>query len=152
MQSLKNSGMAVTMDIGECDNIHPSNKKPVGDRLAYWALSKTYNIGGITYSGPVYKEMKVEDSKAILNFDYANNGFSSFGKKLHGFEIAGNDKVFYEADVKITKHKKSLTVWSDKVQEPIAVRYAFKNCVEGTLYNVEGLPASSFRTDNWDNK
>ena len=149
MLSLDNSGMAVTMDIGECKNIHPGNKKHVGDRLAYWALSKTYNIDGITFSGPVYKQMKVKDSKVILSFDYAENGFSSFGKDLNGFEIAGEDKIFYEAIVKLNKNK-TIIVRSDKVSKPVAVRYAFKNCVEGTLFNTEGLPASSFRTDNWE--
>lgn len=150
MSSLKNSGMAVTMDIGECQNIHPANKKLVGDRLAYWALSNTYNIVEIPYSGPVYKQMTIKDSKVILKFDYADNGFSSFGKKLQGFKIAGKDKVFYEANVNLTKYKKIITVWSDNVPYPVAVRYAFDNCIEGTLYNTEGLPASSFRTDNWD--
>lgn len=148
MLSLKNSGMAVTLDVGECKNIHPSNKKIVGDRLAYWALSKTYNFEGIAYSGPVYKKMKIKNSKAILTFDYAKNGFSSFGKKIEGFEIAGADKVFYKADIKRNRNK-TITVWSEKVQKPVAVRYAFNNCVLGTLFNTEGLPASSFRTDNW---
>ncbi|WP_282073926.1 sialate O-acetylesterase [Polaribacter atrinae] len=149
MFSLENSGMAVTMDIGECDNIHPSNKKLVGDRLAYWALSKNYKIEGISYSGPVYKKMQFKGLKAILTFDYAKNGFSGFGKKIQGFEIAGEDKVFHEALVKINRNK-TITVWSDNVLKPKAVRYAFKNCVLGTLYNTEGLPASSFRTDNWE--
>lgn len=149
MQTVENTGMAVTMDIGNCTNIHPAEKKLVGDRLAYWALSKTYNILGVAFSGPVYKEMeKTEDGKIQIIFDYAKYGLTSFGKELTDFTIAGEDKVFYHAKAKINKNK-TLSVWSDQVQNPVAVRYGFHDCPDGSLFNTEGLPASSFRTDSW---
>lgn len=151
MQTVKNTGMAVTMDIGDCNYIHPREKKTAGDRLAYWALSKTYEMEVINPSGPVYKSMEVKNNKVILQFDYAPDGLSFFGKDgALAFEVAGEDKIFYPATkIKLENRKLGLTVWSDKVPKPVAVRYAFKSCVEGTLYNTEGLPASSFRTDDW---
>ena len=149
MQTVKNTGMAVTLDIGDCSGIHPAPKSTVGERLAYWALAKDYNFGEIAFTGPVYNKMEVTDEgKVVLSFDYCPNGLTSFGKALRGFEIAGEDKVFHPATAKINKDR-TITVSSDEVSEPVAVRYGFKNCPEGTLFNTEGLPASSFRTDEW---
>ena len=149
-KTLKNSGMAVTLDIGDPWYIHPREKKIVGDRLAYWALSKDYNIKGIDYSGPIYKSMKATDeNKLELTFSGSTTGLNSFGKKLVGFEIAGEDKIFYPADAKITRKLNVLEVSSAKVQKPVAVRYAFSNTPEFSLFSTSGLPASSFRTDNW---
>jgi sialate O-acetylesterase len=151
MATLKNTGMAVTMDIGERTVIHPSQKELVGNRLAYWALAKDYNFKGIAYSGPVYRSMqKNNNGKMVLSFDYCEQGLTSFGKQLTDFEIAGEDKVFYPAEAVINKDKKgSLSVWNDSVKNPVSVRYGFKSWASGTLYNTQGLPASSFRTDNW---
>lgn len=151
MQSVEKTGMAVTMDIGEQLMIHPAQKELVGNRLAYWALAKDYNIQGIAFSGPVYKSMeKANNDRILLTFDYAGMGLNSFGKPLTNFEIAGEDKVFYPAQVIFTKDRNAcITVWSDSVKAPVSVRYAFKNWAEGCLYNTQGLPASSFRTDNW---
>ena len=146
MLTTKNTGMAVTLDIGEENSIHPAEKQKVGERLAYWALSKTYGVQGIEYSGPVYKSMEVKENKVSLNFDYCSNGL--FSKNLNDFEIAGEDKVFFPALTKITKGQ--LEVWNDKVLKPVAVRYAWKNYVEGSLFNTAGFPASSFRTDSWE--
>ena len=101
---------------------------------------------GIEYSGPVYKSMEVKENKVSLNFDYCSNGL--FSKNLNDFEIAGEDKVFFPALTKITKGQ--LEVWNDKVLKPVAVRYAWKNYVEGSLFNTAGFPASSFRTDSWE--
>lgn len=146
---LANSGMAVTLDIGDCAYIHPANKKTVGDRLAYVALAKTYGMDGLAYSGPIYRSMEItEDHEIKLSFDHTENGLSSFGKALSGFQIAGQDKVFKEAQARINRDQ-TLSVWSDDISEPLAVRYAFENCPEGTLFNNAGLPASSFRTDDW---
>lgn len=146
--SVKNSGMVVTLDIGNPNDIHPSNKKDVGERLAFWALANTYNKK-VNYSGPVYKSMKVEKDKIKLTFDFAKSGLVL--KDLNGennFMISGSDKVFKKAKIKIDGNR--LIVFSDEVENPVAVRYAFTNISEATLFNKFGLPASSFRTDDWE--
>ena len=146
MQNVKNTGMAVTLDIGKCDFIHPLEKQIVGERLAYWALAKTYGIDGISYSGPVFRNMKnSREGKVTLYFDYSRNGLTTFGKALSGFEVAGEDNIFHPATAEI-KDGKTVVVYSDSVKNPNAVRYAFGNCPEGTLFNEEGLPASPFST------
>ncbi|MCK0146526.1 sialate O-acetylesterase [Arenibacter sp. F26102] len=150
MKTVENSGMAVTMDIGDCDYIHPREKKLVGDRLALWALAKDYGMEGFAYSGPVYKGIEeIKEAKVKLSFDYIENGLSSYGQPLSGFEVAGADKVFHPAEAQINRDK-TLTVWAEGVTNPVAVRYAFNNCEEGSLFNTDGLPASSFRTDTWE--
>ncbi len=146
--AIPNFGMACTMDAGEEYCIHPADKKVVGDRLAYLALVKTYGLKGIEYSGPVLKEMKVEGSLVKLTFDHAKNGLTTFGKELKNFEVAGENKRFYPATASITGEGISLS--SPAVVKPVAVRYAFRDFVVGELYNIEGLPASSFRTDDWE--
>ena len=150
MLNLENTGMAVTIDIGDCNYIHPREKEKVGNRLAYWALSKDYAVDGVAFSGPVYKQIsKNEAGKITLQFDYADAGLSGFGGKLDGFEVAGEDQVFHIAEARINGNR-TLTVWSDQEKAPVSVRYAFKNCSQGSLFNTQGLPASSFRTDKWD--
>ncbi|MEN8123319.1 MAG: sialate O-acetylesterase, partial [Bacteroidota bacterium] len=148
-KSLKvpNTGMAVTMDIGNPDNIHPLNKYDVGKRLALWALAKTYNQNIPVYSGPLYKSMQIKGKKAILSFDFIGSGLFINTNKSNYFEIAGSDKVFYPADVDVVGEK--LIVYSKKVKKPLAVRYAFHNSDGASLFNKNGLPASSFRTDDW---
>lgn len=145
--SIPNAGMAVAMDVGTQRGIHPPDKTTISKRLLYLALAKTYHKQGIVFSGPVYKSMKVDSSRINILFDFAENGLSSSGKELSNFEVAGADKIFYPAIAKITNA--GITVQSDKVKEPVAVRYGFKDWVVGDLYNSEGLPASSFRTDDW---
>ena len=149
-KSLKNSGMAVTLDIGDPKFIHPREKRLVGERLAYWALAKDYGIAGIEYSGPTYKSMTIKNDNVTITFENAPNGISTFGKELSGFEIAGEDKIFHAAKGKVLKSKGVLSISSDKVNKPIAVRYNFHNLVEASLFSTSGLPASSFRTDNWE--
>ncbi|MEJ2495118.1 MAG: sialate O-acetylesterase, partial [Ignavibacteriaceae bacterium] len=146
--SVPNTGMAVTLDIGNPGNIHPADKKDVGERLARWALAKTYDKN-VFYSGPLYKSMNVENNKIILSFDYADDGLVI--KERNGennFIIAGEDKVFRKASVKIDGGK--LIVSNDEIKNPVSVRYCWSNTNEATLFNKEGLPASSFRTDNWN--
>ncbi|MCK0156466.1 sialate O-acetylesterase [Cellulophaga sp. F20128] len=143
-----NTGMVSLMDIGEEHIIHPANKQVGGERLAYLALAKTYNLKGIAYSGPVLKEMKIEGSVVKLSFDHAKNGLNTFGKPLVNFKIAGKDKRFYPANATI--NWQGITLFSAFVKEPVAVRYAFDDFVIGELHNTEGLPASSFRTDAWE--
>ena len=100
--------------------------------------------------------MKVKNNKVYVNFKYAQSGVTSYGKPLNGFEIAGKDKTFYNADASIDPHysareNRSILILSSKnVPNPLYIRYGWKNYIEGTLYNVEGLPASSFRSYNFD--
>jgi sialate O-acetylesterase len=148
MLTVKNTGMVSTLDIGTADFIHPPKKIEVGERLALWALGDTYGFKGITYSGPVYKSFEIENNKAIISFDYADMGLSSFGQELADFEIAGADKKFYPAKAVIKNT--GLEVTAEEVFKPVAVRYGWKNYLKGTLFNTAGLPASSFRTDDWD--
>jgi len=143
-----NTGMACVMDTGEKDNIHPANKKAAGDRLAYQALVKTYGIKGIECEGPSLKEMKVDGNIVKLTFNNASNGLTSYGKTLSCFEVAGANRRFYPATAVITWS--GITLFSPSVSEPVAVRYAFRDFIVGDLFNTEGLPASSFRTDNWE--
>jgi len=146
--AIPNIGMASIMDTGEKDCIHPANKEAAGSRLALLALTKTYGKKGFACEGPVLKEMKVEGNLARLTFDNAPNGLTSFGKELQGFEIAGANKRFFPAEAIITNT--GITVFSLSVNVPVAVRYAFKDFIVGDLFNTEGLPASSFRTDTWE--
>ena len=148
MKTIPNCGMVVTMDIGDETYIHFPDKKTVSDRLLYLALAKTYGYKGISYSGPLYKSMRTVNDKINISFDYAENGLSSFGKELINFQIAGNDRVFYPAKASIEEDK-TINVWSNDVKNPVAVRYAYKEYAKGDLYNTAGLPASSFRTDDW---
>ena len=149
LSDIPNCGMAVTMDIGGDNQLHPPKKKEVGERLAYWALANNYGIKGFAFSGPIYKSMEVKKDKIHLKFDYAEKGFCKINNKVATMEIAGDDKIFYPATVSIGQNL-SLIVSSNKVPNPIAVRYGFKNLFEGDLFNTAGLPASSFRTDDWE--
>ena len=145
-----NFGMACIMDTGEEFCIHPAHKEAAGERLAYLALAKTYGQEGIEYSGPVLKEMKIDGSVVKLKFDHANNGLTTFGKSLDHFTIAGENQRFVPANAAITRE--GITVFSPQLEKPVAVRYAFDDFVVGELFNTEGLPASSFRTDDWEMK
>jgi len=148
MLSVPNTGMAVTLDIGEKESIHPTEKQKVGERLALWALANDYGFKDIQYSGPVYKSISVEGNKVNVEFDYAPYGLATFGKELSSFTLAGTDKIFYKAEAKLLKGGE-LVVWSEKVPNPIAVRYGWDSWVDGSLFNTAGLPASSFRSDDW---
>jgi len=145
---LENTGMACLMDVGEATCIHPANKQIGSERLAYLALAKTYGKKGFEYSGPVLKEMTVEGIMVKLTFDHAANGMTTFGKDLVNFKIAGENKRFYPAQATITGSGISLV--SPMVEKPVAVRYAFDDFVVGELFNTEGFPVSSFRTDDWE--
>jgi len=146
--SVPNTGMVVTLDIGNPENIHPADKKDVGERLARWALAKNYNKN-IYYSGPLYKSMKIESDKIILSFDYPDDGLVIKGQNSdNNFLIAGEDKVFKKATVNVDGD--ILIVFNDEIKNPVSVRYCWNNTDEATLFNKEGLPASSFRTDDWN--
>jgi sialate O-acetylesterase len=148
LEKIPNTGMAVLVDVGEENFIHPANKEAVGNRLAYLALAKTYGIKGFGYASPGYDSMAVSGSTAILHFKDAPNGLTSFSKALANFEVAGANKIFYPATAII--NGSTVSVSSPQVKEPVAVRYAFKDFVIGDLYSNEGLPVSSFRTDDWE--
>ena len=136
----KNTGMAVLLDIGEEKDIHPENKKDVGERLALHALKNQYNFN-LVANGPLYKNHVSKGSEIEVSFDDIANGLVSNGK-LRGFEIAAKDSIFYPALAEIVNNK--IIVSSNQVMNPIHVRYGWKNWFVGTLFNSEGLPASSF--------
>lgn len=147
--SVPNTGMAVTMDlVDNIDDIHPKNKLDVGKRLAYWALNNTYAKPPASFSGPLYQEMKISGNTARISFTNTEGGLKITKTGNANFSIAGSDRVFYPATVKIEGN--TLLLSSPKVKLPAAVRYGFTNTSEATLFNGAGLPASSFRTDNWD--
>lgn len=143
---LPNTGMAVTMDIGEQFDIHPRNKQDVGHRLAVAAKKVAYGQD-IVHSGPMYRSMEVNKDEIEIAFDYVGNGLTVKGEKLKGFQIAGSDKKFYWAEANIVGGK--VFVKSEKVKQPVAVRYGWGKNMECNLYNKNGLPASPFRTDDW---
>ena len=145
--SLPNTGVAVSIDIGDAKDIHPKNKQDVGKRLALNALANTYHKD-LTYSGPIYRSIKIEKNKIILNFNHINNGLKTKGnKELQGFAIAGKDRKFIWAKAKIEGDQ--VVVWNSKIKDPVAVRYAWASNPVCNLYNGAGLPASPFRTDDW---
>lgn len=149
MLSVPKTGMAVLTDAGDSLDIHPKEKQIVGKRLALWALAKDYGQQ-IVYSGPVYKSMKVQGNNIILKFDHTDGGLVAKGGPLTEFTIAGKDQQFLPAKAKI--QGKTIVVWSDEVRNPVAVRFAWRNVPAPNLYNVSGLPASPFRTDDWPEK
>jgi len=144
--NLPNTGMAVTMDIGEMFDIHPRNKQDVGHRLALAAKKIAYNQN-IIHSGPLYKGYEINGDEIEIAFDYVGNGLMVKGEKLNGFQIAGEDGKFYWADAQIVGGE--VFVSSEKVKKPVAVRYGWGKNMECNLYNKYGLPASPFRTDEW---
>ncbi|MBN1833345.1 MAG: sialate O-acetylesterase, partial [Deltaproteobacteria bacterium] len=144
--SIPNTAMAVTIDIGEWNDIHPINKEDVGKRLAIAAQKLAYGEEEVVYSGPLYKSMKIDGNKIILSFTNIGSGLSTKGgNELKHFAIAGTDKAFVWAKAKIEGDK--VVVWNDDIHTPVAVRYGWADNPEGAnLYNKEGLPASPFRT------
>jgi sialate O-acetylesterase len=146
--AIPNIGMACIMDIGEKECIHPSHKETGSRRLAMLALEQTYGIKGIGGKSPVMKDMKVVDGMVKLTFDNAPNGLTSYGKELSCFEVAGANKRFYPAKAFITGT--GITLFSTSVAEPVTVHYAFQDFVKGDLFGTNGLPVSSFRTDDWE--
>jgi len=143
------TGMAVTIDIGESKDIHPKNKQDVGLRLAAIALNNIYGQS-MEYSGPVYKSMKTDGNKFVLDFTHTGSGLMVKDKYgyIRGFEIAGPDHHFYYARAFIVNNK--LIVYNDEVSKPVSVRYGWADDAgDANLYNKEGFPAVPFRTDQW---
>ncbi len=147
---IPNSGMISTNDLVlpyENNQIHPCNKLEVGQRLAFMALCGTYDWKGIACHGPEYKSMEVNGNAAYLSFNYADSGFSRM-KDIKGFEICGEDRTFYPAEVKV--QGQVLVASSAEVQKPVAVRYCFRNFKIGNIGNLNGLPMVPFRTDSFE--
>lgn len=147
---LPNTGMAVTIDVGNANDIHPTNKQDVGKRLAAQALRFVYGQD-VMYSGPLYESVKMDKGQAIVSFKHTGKGLTVKDKYgyLKGFEIAGPDKVFYFAQAEIVGDK--VIVKHPKVLQPTAVRYAWADAPEdANLFNLDGFPASPFRTDDWE--
>lgn len=147
--SLPNTGMAVSIDIGDPDDIHPRNKQDVGYRLALAARKVAYDEDYV-YSGPIYESMQVTDDSVVLTFTHVGEGlFKMPDEKLRGFEVAGEDRQFYPAQATIISDTE-ISVKHPSVNEPMAVRYGWYSNPDVNLYNSEGLPASPFRTDEWE--
>ena len=140
--------MAVAIDVGEWNDIHPLNKKTVGERLARTAKMVAYNEN-IVPAGPLFESFSKEGDSIVISFKNVGGGLvSKNGKSLSHFAIAGEKGDFRWAQAKIRGNK--VVVYHPEVSNPVAVRYAWADNPEGAnLYNKEGLPASPFRTDNW---
>jgi sialate O-acetylesterase len=148
VELIPNSGIAITMDIGSRWSIHPPMKKEVADRLLYNALQQTYGFEAIDGLSPVYESMEIRNDTVLLSFKHAERGLFTH-EGLSDFEVAGEDKVFYPAKAKIVQ-RRQVEVICDQVPSPVAVRYAWSNWVKGSLFDTSLLPASSFRTDDWE--
>ena len=142
--------MALAIDIGNSDDIHPKNKQDVGKRLVLNALKIGYDRD-IVYSGPMYKSVEFKEGKAYITFSETGSGLLIKDKYgyLKGFTLAGEDKIFHWAKAELV-NPATVVVYSDDVPQPVAVRYGWAdNPDDVNLYNKENLPANPFRTDNW---
>lgn len=149
LSEIPNCGMAGTTDIGSENCIHPAQKFEVGQRLAALALMQTYGQSGFEPRAPRMESYEIRDGKVTVRLLRAGLGLTPwYGEPIKGFEIAGSDRVFHKANASISGN--SVTVWSDEVKEPVAVRYAFRNYIENNLHNMFGVPAVPFRTDDWN--
>ena len=145
---LPKTGMAVINDVGAANDIHPRNKKAVGERLSRWALHGEYGQKDLVASGPLYRGFKVEEGRIRITFDNAVGLTTSDGKKPARFEISGEDRIWRWAEVSLDGE--SAIVSNGDVPDPVAVRYAWASNPKGAnLVNAAGLPASLFRTDSW---
>lgn len=139
-----NTGMVILSDIGDTLDIHPKNKQDVGLRFANLAINRHYKTKNIEDSGPLYKEMQVEQNKAVISFDHAE-GLHATGNKVTCFEIAGADKVYYPAEATIKNNQ--VIVESKNVKQPVSVRFAWRNTATPNLFNGANLPASCFKSE-----
>lgn len=145
MAEIPNTGMAVCSDKGDSLDVHPKQKQEVGERLAAWALNKTYGCKNVVPSGPLYNSVKFDRGAAYVSFDYADGLAASDHKPIRTFEVAGDDELFYPAQAVVENGK--MKVWSDQVKEPKMVRYGWQPFTRANLVNGVGLPASTFRTE-----
>lgn len=150
LEAIPNCAMVATTDTGEEVCIHPTKKNEVGERMAAFAMRDLYGQGGVDIVAPTYESFRVDKNTAIVTLKDVGVGLQpGYGRWVKGFEVAGADKVFHPANAHVSGHRE-LRVWSDKVQEPVAVRYAFRNYIPCDLTNILGIPVPPFRTDNWN--
>lgn len=142
MKRIPDTGMAVSSDLGDSLNVHPTHKKAVGERVARWALNKTYGYP-VVPSGPLFRSVDFKDNTAYVTFDYAEGLTTSDGAPIHTFEIAGNEGLYYPAQAVVENGK--VKVWSDQVSHPRLIRYGWQPFTRANLVNGEGIPASTFR-------
>jgi sialate O-acetylesterase len=150
---LTNTGMVITMDVGEAKNLHPINKKPVGERLAAMALNREYGIDTTIDGGPQYRWLEIKGHDAVVHFAPGTVAGGLRTKDIQApafFTMAGEDQVFYPAQARIEGDE--IVVSCDKVKKPVAVRYAFTNFAVTNLENGAGWPVVPFRTDSWPEK
>ncbi len=147
LDMLPNTGMVVTTDIGDINDIHPRKKREVGRRLAMLALHNDYNITGEEYSSPMYKSHTIEGGKIRISFDHAEQ-LKVRGSELVGFTIAGKDQKFIKAQA-VVINDGQVEVWSDGIKKPVAARFGWSNALVTNLFNEAGLPVSPFKTDSW---
>ena len=146
MADLEHVGMAVSPDKGDSLDVHPTHKLEIGERLARWALNKTYGYDKVVPSGPLYKSVSFVKGKAYVEFEYSKGLKPSVeGEELRTFEIAGDDEIFYPAEAVVEGNQ--VKVWAKEVKEPKIVRYGWQPFTRANLVNEEGLPASTFRSD-----
>ena len=148
-EQIPNTGLVVTTDAGDCNDIHPAKKEVIAERLSKWVLSNQYNVKGLNFKSGVLKKVSIIKDKIILRFKFQKNDYFLNSENVKGFTLASYDKVFYPAQVSFNKNKKTLTICSKQVKNPVAIRYGFKDCFESNLKTSSGLPISIFRTDNW---
>lgn len=147
---IPNSGMASTHDLGEEVCIHPARKKEVGDRLAYLALTKDYRRDYFSADAPLPSSITFEKEKAVVTFQADRFGISPINKDILGFELSGEDKVFYPAVGRVSSQDyKVVEVSSPSVPTPVAIRYGMRNWSVATMFNNYGIPVSPFRSDDW---
>ena len=153
MSKLPNTGEAVILNLGEASDIHPKNKQDVAKRLARWALANDYGYDQLVHHSPQYKSMEKQNGHVVLTFDQVGGGMDTFDvREPLGFTIAGKDKVFHFAKAEILgegRGRSQIRVSSEHVSEPVAVRYAWADNPVCNVQNLEGLPLTPFRTDDW---
>lgn len=145
-RTVPNCGLAVTIDTGEADNIHPRNKQPVGERLALLALARVHGRQ-VASQGPVFRSQERDGRTLRIRFDHTEGGLIVRGGPLAEFAVAGPDRVWHWADARLDHD--GVVVSSPAVAEPVAVRYAWQANPRATLFNAAGLPAAPFRSDDW---
>jgi len=136
--------MVVTTDVGDADDIHPTRKRPVGERLALAARALTYGEP-IEYSGPIFKSMTTKSDRAVISFNHTGTGLRETAGEFKGFTLAGADGKFLPARAMIDGS--TVVVTSETISKPVAVRYGWAMMADGNLFDREGLPAAPFRTD-----